>query len=114
MSNQTSTADQLTINANSAPTGSMGQKLLISGNAMAMRLWDEQPGDGQDKSVSANNYETLGYVLEGRAEITVEDKTITVKPGMSWVIPEGTNHSYKILEHFRAVEATHPSARGDG
>lgn len=81
---------------------------------MAMRLWDEQPGDGQNKSVSANTYETLGYVLEGRAEITVEDKTITVEPGMSWVIPEGMEHSYKILEHFRAVEATHPSARGDG
>jgi len=92
----------------------MGQKLLVSGNAISMRLWDEEPGDGKAKSAVARNYETVGYVLSGRAELTIEGNTISLEPGVSWVVPEGTDHSYKIIETFQAVEATHPSARGDG
>ena len=89
MSTDTSNTSKLTVEASEAPTGSMGQKLLISGNAMALRLWNEAPGDGQQKSSKARNYETLGYVLEGKAELTVEDKTITLEPGTSWAVPEG-------------------------
>ena len=114
MTIQESNAADLTVDADKAKTGSMGQKLLVSGNAIAMRLWDEQPGDGEQKQAIARNYETVGYVLSGRAELTVEGKTITLEPGLSWTVPEGTKHSYKILEPFQAVEATHPSARGDG
>ncbi|EDX87513.1 conserved hypothetical protein [Synechococcus sp. PCC 7335] len=114
MTTQDSIATDLTVDVDKAQTGSMGQKLLVSGNAIAMRLWDEQPGDGEQKQAAARNYETVGYVLSGRAELTIEGKTIMLEPGISWTVPEGTEHSYKILEPFRAVEATHPSARGDG
>ncbi len=114
MSISSSDTAGLTVEESEAPIGSMGQKLLISGNAIALRLWDEQPGDGQEKAAAARSYETLGYVLEGEAELTMEGKSITLKPGVSWSVPEGTAHSYKIVERFRAVEATHPSARGDG
>ncbi len=114
MTTQESTTAELTVEASQAKTGSMGQKLLISGNAIAMRLWDEQPGDGQQKTAAARNYETVGYVLSGRAELTLDGETIMLEPGTSWTVPEGSEHFYKILEPFRAVEATHPSARGDG
>ncbi|MEL7070393.1 MAG: cupin domain-containing protein [Cyanobacteria bacterium J06581_3] len=114
MSTSASSTSKLTVEASEAPTGSMGQKLLISGNAMALRLWDEAPEDGQQKSTAARNYETLGYVLEGKAELTIEGKTVVLEPGISWAVPEGKEHTYKIIEPFRAVEATHPSARGDG
>ena len=114
MTIQEPTATDLTVDASQAETGSMGQKLLISGNAIAMRLWDEQPGDGEQKTAVARNYETVGYVLSGRAELTIEGKTIALEPETSWTVPEGTEHLYKILEPFRAIEATHPSARGDG
>ncbi|MEO0768582.1 MAG: cupin domain-containing protein [Cyanobacteria bacterium J06649_4] len=108
------TTSPLTVSSDQAKTGSMGQKLLISGNAIALRLWDEQPGDGEQKNSAPRNYETVGYVLKGKAELTVEGKSIVLEPGVSWTVPEGSEHSYKILEPFRAVEATHPSARGDG
>jgi len=114
MSTQNSIAPKLMVDTQGAPIGSMGQKLLVSGNAIAMRLWDEDPGEGEAKSAAARNYETVGYVLSGRAELTIERKTLSLEPGVSWVVPEGTEHSYKIIEKFRAVEATHPSARGDG
>jgi quercetin dioxygenase-like cupin family protein len=113
MTTQNSTTADLTVNIDQADVGSMGQKLLISGNAIAMRLWDEQPGDGEQKSAAARNYEVVGYVLSGKAELTLEGKTIALEPGTSWTVPEGVEHSYKIIEPFRAIEATHPSARGD-
>ena len=105
-------AADVTVSTSEADTGDMGQKLLISGDMIALRLWDEQPGDSEDKTTHTRHYETAGYALEGRAELTLGEKTILLEPGVSWVVPQNTEHSYRILEHFRAVEATHPPARG--
>lgn len=102
----------LTVSTDEATTGDMGQKLLISGDMIALRMWDEQPGDGEDKASHTCDYETAGYVIEGRAELTLGQKTIVLEPGVSWVVPQNAEHSYRILEPFRAVEATHPPARG--
>ena len=102
----------LTISTQEADTGEMGQKLLISGDKIALRMWDEQPGEAEAKSPRSSSYETAGYVIEGRAELTMEGKTIVLEPGISWIVPQGAEHSYKILEPFRAIEATNPPARG--
>lgn len=112
MNTQSMKADDLTVSADGANTGDMGEKLLISGDQIALRMWDEQPGDGENKSSHARDYETAGYVIAGRAELTIEDKTITLEPGISWVVPQGAEHSYRILEAFQAIEATHPPAQG--
>ena len=54
-------------------------------------------------------YETVGYVISGRAELLSEGQTVVLAPGDSWVVPKGARHAYKILEPFTAVEATHPT-----
>jgi quercetin dioxygenase-like cupin family protein len=95
------------VNAKSSPKGSMGQKYLAAGVSMAMRLWeDEQPG--QEKPASERDYETVGYVIKGRAELHLGPQLVLLEPGDSWVVPRGASHSYRILESFTAVEATHP------
>ena len=91
-----------------ASAGREGETLLAHGASMAMRMWHEQPGE--QKEAVARDYETVGYVLEGSAEIEAEGKSLTVKAGDSWVVPKGATHKYRILENFRAVEATHPPA----
>jgi quercetin dioxygenase-like cupin family protein len=92
-----------------SPSGEMGQKYLASGVSMAMRLWEnEQPGPAKPAAVRA--YETVGYVIAGRAELLLEGQEVLLEPGDSWVVPKGSQHSYKILEAFTAVEATHPPA----
>jgi quercetin dioxygenase-like cupin family protein len=92
-----------------SPRGGMGQRHLALGVRLGMRLWDkEQPGD--EKPPTARDYETVGYVLEGRAELYLEGQKILLEPGDSWVVPTGASHSYKILEAFTAVEATSPPA----
>ena len=94
-----------------SPQGPMGQTYLASGTRVAMRMWDEEPGDAYQKEAHARDYETVGYVLEGKAELHLEGQTIQLTPGDSWVVPEGAEHHYDILETFKAVEATAPPAR---
>lgn len=100
------------IDSRSSPRGAMGQTYLASGVAVGMRLWDKEPG--QDKPESQREYETVGYVLEGRAELHLEGQMVLLEPGNSWVVPAGARHTYKILETFRAVEATAPPAHAHG
>lgn len=98
------------IDSDHSPRGAMGQKYLASGKHISMRLWeDEQPGP--DKPPTRREYETVGYVLKGRAELHIEGQMVKLEPGDSWVVPQGSSHSYKILETFSAVEATSPPAQ---
>ena len=100
------------IDADAASEGDMGQKYLASGKRVALRLWEEEPGE--DKTPRSRPYETVGYVISGKAKLTVSGDTITLAKGDSWVVPEGAEHSYDIQESFTAVEATSPPARVDG
>ena len=91
----------------------MGQTYLASGKSVAMRLWrDEQPAE--HKRQTARDYETVGYVISGRAELDLSGQTVKLEPGDSWLVPKGAEHSYKILEAFTAVEATSPPAQAKG
>lgn len=92
-----------------SPTGSMGQKYLASGVHVAMRLWQDEPA-GESKAPTQRDYETVGYVIGGRAELHLQDQIVLLEPGDSWVVPRGASHSYHILEPFTAVEATSPPA----
>jgi quercetin dioxygenase-like cupin family protein len=92
-----------------SPKGAMGQKYLASGIHLAMRLWEDEPA-GEAKRATRREYETVGYVISGRAELELENQTVLLEPGDSWVVPKGAHHSYTILEPFTAVEATSPPA----
>ncbi len=101
------------IDSSDSPKGDMGQKYLASGKSIAMRLWEnEQPTD--DKQPRTRDYETVGYVIKGRAELDIEGQKVKLEPGDSWVVPKGASHTYKILEPFTAVEATSPPAHAHG
>jgi mannose-6-phosphate isomerase-like protein (cupin superfamily) len=103
------------ISSEASPVGAMGQVYLASGKRVAMRLWrDEAPSEGEPKPPSRRAYETVGYVISGRAELLIEGQTLRLDPGDSWTVPEGAEHSYRILETFTAVEATSPPAQAHG
>lgn len=99
--------------ARSAPVGSMGQKYLACGAQMSMRLWVEKE-PAMDKPATRREYETVGFVIGGRAELTMDGQTITLEPGDSWVVPRETLHSYSIPESFTAIEVTSPPSQGAG
>jgi quercetin dioxygenase-like cupin family protein len=101
------------VSSRNSPRGTHGQKYLASGTGLSMRMWeDEQPGE--DKPSSVREYETVGYVLRGRAELHTEGQMVLLEEGDSWIVPAGASHTYRILESFTAVEATHPPAHAHG
>ena len=100
------------VSSESSPKGDMGQKYLAMGKSVSMRMWEnEQPTE--PKPEQAREYETVGYVIQGKAELHLEGQVVKLETGDSWVVPKGATHTYKILEPFTAVEATSPPARVD-
>ncbi len=97
------------VEAAHAPKGPQGQRYLASGEGLSMRLWDSEPPSG-DNAPTRRDYETVGYVVSGRATLTLEGQTVTLQAGSSWIVPKGAEHSYRIEEAFTALEATHPAA----
>ena len=101
------------VSSATSPRGELGQRYLASGKSVSMRLWQDEP-PGEPKPPSRRDYETVGYVIGGRAELHLEGQTLRLEPGDSWLVPKGAEHSYKILEPFTAVEATAPPAQVHG
>jgi quercetin dioxygenase-like cupin family protein len=101
------------IDSSHSPRGRLGQKYLATGVRVGMRLWEnEPPNDGEPEH--ARDYEVVGYVLHGRAELRIEGQTLLLEPGDSWTVPRGARHAYRVLEPFTAVEATSPPAAVHG
>jgi quercetin dioxygenase-like cupin family protein len=98
------------VQAEQSPQGSLGQKYLASGKRLAMRLWENQT-PGQPKTETRRDYETVGFVLQGRARLHLEGQAVDLQQGDCWIVPEGAAHHYEIIEPFSAVEATSPPAR---
>ncbi|GGK26756.1 cupin [Deinococcus malanensis] len=91
--------------------GQHGEHQLIRGESSSMRLWhNEQPADTAEKQPSRNDYETLGYVISGRVELTVDGQSVMLEAGDSYRVPSGAEHVYRVLETLTAVEVTTPAA----
>jgi mannose-6-phosphate isomerase-like protein (cupin superfamily) len=103
--------DKITVH--SASTGEMGQRYLASGSRVALRMWSGQP-TSSGKPEASREYETVGYVISGRARLVTGDETLDLGPGDSWVVPAGVEHTYEIVEELTALEATSPPAREAG
>ena len=97
------------VSSEASPSGELGQKYLASGIHLAMRLWTDEP-PAEPRPEAAREYETVGYVIKGKAELHLEGQMLILNPGDSWVVPKGAKHTYKILESLTAVEATSPPA----
>jgi uncharacterized RmlC-like cupin family protein len=70
-------------------------KYLASGKTVSMRLWQDEPPN-EAKEPTQRDYETVGYVVQGRAELHLEGQMVLLEPGDSWVVPKGASHTYKI------------------
>jgi quercetin dioxygenase-like cupin family protein len=100
------------VSSKASPHGPIEQAYLVSGKRLSMRLWQKEKPER--KPPTRRDYETVGYVLSGQAELRIEGQTVTLEPGDSWLVPAGVEHSYRILSEFSAVEATSPPAQVHG
>ena len=101
------------VQSETSPQGEMGQKYLVSGKRVSMRLWVQEPG-GKLKVPTKRDYETVGYVISGSATLDLEGQTLNLKAGDSWLVPAGAMHQYNIIEPLTAIEATAPPAEVHG
>lgn len=77
-----------------------------------MRLWEhEAPGDSPE---SERDYEVVGYVLNGRAELHIEGQVVRLDPGDSYVVPRHARHHYHVISPFTVIEATSPPSAVHG
>lgn len=53
-------------------------------------------------------YEQTGYLLKGSIILTIEEQSFEVKPGDSWCIKSGAEHSAEIIEDSEALEIFTP------
>lgn len=65
-----------------SPRGKMGQKYLASGIHVSMRLWDSLP-PAPPTLLTQRDYETVGYVIQGRAKLEIEGQIILLNPHYS-------------------------------
>jgi quercetin dioxygenase-like cupin family protein len=92
-----------------SPVGDMGQKYLVAGKRLSMRLWEKVP-KGEADLPHTREYETVGYAISGRARLELEGQEIVLEAGDCWLVPAEAEHRYHIEEEFTAIEATAPPA----
>jgi mannose-6-phosphate isomerase-like protein (cupin superfamily) len=98
------------VNSATAQAGDLGAINLASGQRLSMRLWrDEEP---HPKTAVRRDYETVGFVISGKAELIIAGEATLLAAGDSWVVPAGAEHTYRIVEKFTAIEATAPPTHG--
>jgi quercetin dioxygenase-like cupin family protein len=84
------------------------EAIVARGENVALRVWrDEEPN--ADKPEERRPYETLGYVIAGTLELTVDGKTTSFEPGDSYTVPRNAPHRYVVRERLTAVEAISPA-----
>ncbi len=92
-----------------APRGAKGEVQLVRGENLSLRLWDGEAPSGE-KADHSHPYETVGYVISGRATLVVGGQRVTLEPGDSYHVPGNAPHHYEIETTFTAVEATSTEA----
>ncbi len=104
-------AESVMVRGAQAASGERGERLLVNGASMAMRLWEREPA-GTKKPEHSNPYEYVAYVLEGALRVTIDGHSFEVGRGDSYCVPADSTYSLEILEEATVVEATCPSDRG--
>jgi quercetin dioxygenase-like cupin family protein len=92
------------VETGSSPQGEMGQKYLVAGKRVSMRLWIDEPG-GKLKAPTTRDYETVGYVISGSAKLDLEGQTLNLKAGDSF----GAGWRHSPIYYYRALHGR----RGD-
>jgi quercetin dioxygenase-like cupin family protein len=100
------------VDSTRSPVGAAGQKYLASGTRVSMRMWEREAIGVAPET--ERDYEVVGYVLGGEAELHIEGQMVRLEPGDSYVVPRHARHRYRILAPFTAIEATSPPAEVHG
>ena len=63
---------------------------------------------GAELPEHAHPHEQVSHVLEGEFEMTIEDKTQRLGPGMVAFVPPNATHSGRAITECRIIDVFHP------
>jgi hypothetical protein len=98
------------VEAASSPRGEMGQRYLVAGKRVSMRIWIDEPG-GKLKGPSSREYETVGYVISGSAKLEIEGQTLNLKRGARGWCQQAPCINTRSLSHSRLWRRRLPRPR---
>ncbi len=78
--------------------------IIVRGDTVTLRVWrDEEPTT--DKPEETREYETLGFIVSGKVDLTVAGNTSSLSAGDTYTVPKNAPHRYVVRERLTAVEA---------
>jgi hypothetical protein len=90
------------VEAASSPKGEMGQRYLVAGKRVSMRLWRDEPG-GKLKDPTTRDYETVGYVRV-MPSLRSRDRPSILNPEIPGWCPQELPINIRLLNHSRQLK----------
>lgn len=81
--------------------GQIASKTLVQNSAVSVTLFAFD--QGEEISAHTSPGDALVYVLEGRAEVVIENASHTVHAGEAIVMPAGRPHAVRAPEPFKML-----------
>lgn len=85
------------------------RKTLVWGNNAL--LTEFKLTGGRELPLHKHDEEQVGYLISGHIILVIDNDQFDIRPGDSWAIPGGINHSAHILEDSVAIEVFSPIRR---
>jgi quercetin dioxygenase-like cupin family protein len=82
-------------------TGRVVSLTLVQNAAMSMTLFAF--GKGEGISTHSSPGDALVYIIDGKARITIGEKTIEAKAGQTVVMPSNIPHGLDAIENFKMM-----------
>jgi len=82
------------------------RRTLSTGQKLMLCLFEWEPGAILPEH--SHHHEQVGYVVSGKVEFTIGERTILLGPGESYAIPSNVVHSGKSYEPTRVLDAFSP------
>jgi len=81
-------------------------KTLVYGNDSLMTEF--VLSKGSNLLEHTHKHEQIGYLVKGKMELFIKEKSRILKPGDSWCVPSNAKHKAVILEDSIAIEVFIP------
>jgi quercetin dioxygenase-like cupin family protein len=81
--------------------GSIVSKTLIKNDTGNITLFAFDAGQGLSEHTAP--FDAVVYIMDGRADITIGDKTSTVKAGEMLIMPANVPHALHAVEKFKML-----------
>jgi len=82
-------------------TGSIVSRMLVKKDAGTVTLFAFDKDQGLSEHTAP--FDALAYIIEGKSEITISGKAMTLKTGDTVIMPANDPHALQAIEKFKML-----------